>query len=26
VGCGRCGRACLVHIDVKDIFNQLKGE
>jgi sulfhydrogenase subunit beta (sulfur reductase) len=25
VGCGRCGQACLVHIDVKDIFNQLSG-
>lgn len=24
VGCGRCGRACLAHIDVKDVFNQLK--
>ncbi|MGA2193373.1 MAG: 4Fe-4S dicluster domain-containing protein [Nitrospirota bacterium] len=25
VGCGRCGRACLVHIDVLRVFNQLKG-
>jgi sulfhydrogenase subunit beta (sulfur reductase) len=25
VGCGRCGRACLVHIDVMEVFNQLKG-
>lgn len=24
VGCGRCGRACLVHIDVMEVFNQLK--
>ncbi|MBI5190503.1 MAG: 4Fe-4S dicluster domain-containing protein [Nitrospirae bacterium] len=25
VGCGRCGRSCLLHIDVRDVFNQLKG-
>lgn len=25
VGCGRCGRACLVDIDVLDIFKQLGG-
>lgn len=24
VGCGRCGRACLVKIDVLQVFNQLK--
>jgi len=24
VGCGRCGRACLVHIDVMEVLNQLK--
>jgi sulfhydrogenase subunit beta (sulfur reductase) len=24
VGCGRCGQACLVHIDVMEVFNQLK--
>jgi len=23
VGCGRCGRACLVHIDVMQVFNQV---
>jgi sulfhydrogenase subunit beta (sulfur reductase) len=25
VGCGRCGRSCLVNIDVLTVFNQLKG-
>ena len=24
VGCGRCGRACLAHIDVMEVFNQVK--
>jgi len=25
VGCGRCVRQCVVNIDIRDIFNQLKG-
>ena len=24
VGCGRCGRACLAHIDVMEVLNQLR--